>query len=48
MKTSNNAAWQKFKIDLIVWKCNSSNSDLNNFAMFKIDLIVWKFLQEIK
>ena len=33
----------KFKIDLIVWKCLSTEYREGDRAEFKIDLIVWKY-----
>ena len=36
---------KKFKIDLIVWKQNSSQASIASESLtFKIDLIVWKSL----
>ena len=35
-----------FKIDLIVWKCNSKHLLLYTITQFKIDLIVWKSMNE--
>ena len=32
----------QFKIDLIVWKQNSTKRLYNILTVFKIDLIVWK------
>ena len=34
-----------FKIDFIVWKCNTTTTILPNMTLFKIDFIVWKLKQ---
>ena len=42
MKHDNIKAVEKFKIDLIVWKCRKRMLFSQVFDLFKIDLIVWK------
>ena len=48
LKQNQKDHYNKFKIDLIVWKQNTSKIHQNMNIKFKIDLIVWKSTECIK